>query len=88
MGALYKRGTRYWIKYYVNGRAVREGAGTDDREQARRMLKGREGAAATGAPIPPRLDRISYEELAGDLCTFYRTTGGVACLRSRIGSPT
>ena len=75
MGQLYKRGARWWIKYYVNGRPVRESTGTDDKEQARRMLKGREGAAATGAPIPPRLDRISYDELAEDLRTFYRTTG-------------
>ncbi len=75
MGQLYKRGARWWIKYYVNGRPVRESTGTDGKEQARRMLKGREGAAATGAPIPPRLDRISYDELADDLRTFYRTIG-------------
>jgi hypothetical protein len=50
MGALYKRGNRYWIKYYVNGRPVRESTSTDDKVQAKRMLKGREGAVATGAP--------------------------------------
>jgi hypothetical protein len=75
MGALYKRGTRYWIKYYVNGRPVRESTGTDDKEQAKRMLKGREGAVAIGAPVPPRLDKILYDELAEDLRTFYQTTG-------------
>lgn len=75
MGQLYKRGARWWIKYYANGRPIRESTGTDDRELAKRMLKGREGATATGAPIAPRLDRIKYDELGEDLRNFYRTTG-------------
>lgn len=32
MGQLSKRGTGWWIKYYVNGRPVRESTGADDRE--------------------------------------------------------
>jgi len=75
MGSVYKQGTRYWIKYYLDGRPVRESTRTDDKEQAKRLLKGREGAAALGAPIPPRLDKITYDELAKDLRMFYETTG-------------
>jgi integrase len=65
----------WWMKYYVNGRARRESTGTAKESEARRALKLREGAAATGAPLPPRLDRILYDELAADLKEHYRTTG-------------
>ena len=87
MGYLYQRklksGERsriWWAKYYVNGRPVRESTGVaSDTEapptEAKRFLKLREGAVATGAPLPPRADRILYDELREDLLTFYRTTG-------------
>ena len=38
-------------------------------------MKLREGAVASGAPIPPRIDRIFYDELAADLRQHYGTTG-------------
>jgi len=75
MGHLYQRGRIWWVKYYVNGRPVRESTGTGKEKEAERFLKTREGAAATGTPIPPRLDRILYDELAQDLKQFYQTTG-------------
>jgi integrase len=65
----------WWCKYYVNGGAVRESTKCEREQDARRFLKLREGAVAAGAPIPPRVDRILYDELAEDLRTFYRTTG-------------
>lgn len=80
MGSLYrptlksgKPGAIYWVKYYVNGRAIRESTRTDDKEAAKRLLKTKEGVAATGAPILPRIDRIRYEEVAEDLRTHYKT---------------
>ncbi len=60
MGYLYrpklKSGERseiWWVKYYVNGRPVRESSGVsaDTKtapEGARRLLKEREGRVATG----------------------------------------
>ena len=82
MGYLYrpklrsgKLSGKWWVKYYVNGRPVRESTGTEKESQARRFLKLLEGAVATGAPIPSRLDRILYDELAKDLCLHYETTG-------------
>jgi integrase len=70
-----QRSTVWWVKYYVNGRVVRESTKTDDKEAAKRTLKLREGAAATGQPIVPRLDRIRYDEIAEDLRRHYETTG-------------
>ena len=36
------------VKYYANGRAVRESTGTAKEQEARRFLKAREGLVATG----------------------------------------
>jgi len=60
MGSLYKQaGSRiWWVKYHVHGRPVRESTGTADEQEARRILKTREGHAASGQPLMPRLDRI------------------------------
>ena len=75
MGQLYQRGRIYWVKYYVDGRPVRESTGCERETDARRFMRTREGAVAAGAPIPPRLDRIPYDELAADLVAYYETTG-------------
>jgi len=77
MGCLYRRkdSKYYWAKWYENGRPIQESTGATTRREAERFLKLREGAVAKGAPIPPRLDRIPYEELAQDLRQHYVTTG-------------
>jgi integrase len=75
MGSLYKRGDIWWVKYYWNGRPIRESTGTEKETEARRMLKEREGRVATGQPILPRVDRIQYGEAAKDLRQHYKTTG-------------
>jgi hypothetical protein len=77
MGSLYRRPNSacWWAKYYVSGRAVRVSTGTEKRKEAEAFLKRREGAVVNGAPIPPRADRIRYEEIADDLRVYYETTG-------------
>lgn len=82
MGSLYQQkgrdgtpGRIWWVKWYQHGRPVRESTGTDDKEQAKQFLKGREGRVALGQPILPRADRIRYEEIAGDLRQHYAATG-------------
>ena len=72
---LLRESSVYWCKYHVNGRPVRESTKCGRLEDARRFLKEREGRVAAGAPIPPRIDRIRYEELAADLRRHYETTG-------------
>jgi integrase len=82
MGFLYKQKSRdgtpgqiWWVKYYRDGRPIRESTGTTSESAARRFLKEREGRVATGQPILPRADRIRYEEVAQDLRRHYETTG-------------
>ena len=75
MGMIYKRGTIWWVKYYVNGRPVRESTGTDKVLEAKKMLKERDWKAVTGQPIIMRADRIRYETIAEDLRRHYETSG-------------
>jgi hypothetical protein len=65
----------WWIKYYVNGKAVRESTETEKETEAKRFLKTKEGKAATGEPILPRLNRVLYGEAAADIRLHYQTTG-------------
>jgi hypothetical protein len=45
------------------------------RKEAERFLKDREGRSAIGLQPLPRMDRITYGELARDLRLHYETTG-------------
>ena len=78
MGSLYKRtfttadGTirerpTWWLKYYQNGRAIRESTGTTKETVARRMLRLREGDVERGIPVNPKLGRLTFEEAAADI---------------------
>jgi integrase len=75
MGMIYKRGEIFWIKYYCAGRPIRESTGTTKQKDAERFLKNREGRSAAGLQPLPRVDRITYDELARDLRLHYETTG-------------
>jgi integrase len=64
----------YWISYNgSDGRRVRESTRTTDKEAAKRLLKDREGRAARGEVLLPRVDRITYDEARADLIKFYKT---------------
>ena len=65
----------WWVKYYLNGTAVRESTETEKETEAKRFLKTKEGDAATGRPVLPRVDRTLYDEAVADLRTHYKTTG-------------
>ena len=75
MGHLYRRGQTFWVKYYLNGRPIRESTGTTKEKEAKNFLKGREGRVAAGQPVMPRADRIRYEETVTDLRRHYEATG-------------
>lgn len=80
MGQLYRRGRTWWVKYYLNGRPIRESThvvsnGDKPPQAAKTFLKGREGQAAAGLPLLPRADRVRYDEAVKDLRERYETTG-------------
>jgi len=74
-GHLYLRGSTWWMKFYVNGRPVYESTGLAKEQQAQRVLNERLGRIAIGAPMLPRLDRITYVEVAKDLREYYASSG-------------
>lgn len=90
MGSLHKRKQKLtdgtvrelptvWIKYYQNGRVVRESTGTTKETVARRMLRAREGDVEHGIPITPKMGHITFEEASKVLLEDYQVNGKKSC---------
>ena len=75
MGMTYKRGTVWWVKYYRNGRPIRESSHSGKESDAINLLKLREGDIAHGLAVNPKLNRIRFDEAAEDLKTEYAVNG-------------
>jgi hypothetical protein len=75
MGMMYQRGAVWWVKYYRNGRPMRESSGSTKESDAIQLLKIREGDIAHGLPVNPKLNRIRFDEAAEDLKTEYAVNG-------------
>jgi integrase len=83
MGMLYRRKKRdpatgllaeqgpWWMKYYRDGRAFFEGTGTEDKTEARRKLKEREGQVARGLHHGPQTERTRFEDLVAGIRQDY-----------------
>jgi integrase len=75
MGSLYKRGNVWWMKYYQNGRPIRESTETEKQTEAKRLLKLREGQVAQGKRVIPRAERLRFEDLAAGFLADYQING-------------
>lgn len=75
MGQIRKRGKTYWIRYYRNGQRFEESARTAVYDDARDLLKTREGDIAKGLPVSAKMGRLKFDEAAADLVTDYRING-------------
>ena len=62
MGCIYKRGRIYWIKYSRSGRGYYESSGSKKHEDAKRLLRLREGDIERGVAVTPRIGRMRFEE--------------------------
>jgi integrase len=71
MGSIYRRGQTWWIKYYRNGRAMRESSESSREADAKKLLAIREGDIARGLPVSPRQARITIAELLEDVKADY-----------------
>jgi integrase len=78
MGCIYKRGKKYWIKYYRYGKQYAESSQSDKKAVAERLLKLREGEIAQGKMPSVCFDRIIFDELMEDFLTDYQ----INCKRS------
>ena len=72
MGMIYQRGEVFWIKYYRNGKPYRESSKSTKEQDAKRLLKKREGEIANGRLPGIYFDRIRFEEIAEDFLKDYR----------------
>jgi integrase len=65
-----------WLKYRdALGVLRRESSETTKEQEARRLLKQREGAAVEGRVVVPRVDRVTIAELAENLKADYKANG-------------
>jgi integrase len=74
-GSYYKRGSVWWVKWYRNGRPVRESTESTKESAAKDLLNRRLGAVAEGRPISLRAEKVRVGELLDDLLTEYRVNG-------------
>ena len=91
MGSIYKRKWKdkngdvhesdvWWIKYYKDGKPIRESTESHKETEAKKLLKKREGDAVSGLPSMSQFKKLQFSELLNDLETDYainglRTTG-------------
>lgn len=72
MGSIYKRGNVWWVKYHRQGRPLYESSGSAVHEDAKNLLKLREGDIARGVPVTPQVNRCTIDELLADVVTDYK----------------
>src|SRR5229473_3431186 len=65
----------WWIKYQVGGRPQCVSSHSERKEDAKRLLKTREGDVVRGVPITASTSRVSFEDAAADLISEYKTNG-------------
>jgi len=83
---IYKRGSKYWIKYYRNGKPYREAAKTDKEGVAKNLLKMREGQIAEGKFPGLRVEKILYDELERDFLNDYEINGRKSQERAKVSA--
>jgi hypothetical protein len=65
-----------WLKYRdALGVLRRESSGTEKEQEARRVLRRKEGAAEAGRVEAPRADKVTVAQLAEDLKADYKANG-------------
>jgi integrase len=75
MGQIRKRGAFYQIRYYRNGQRIEESTGFTNYDEARDLLKKREGAIADGVPITAKSTRLTFDDAVKDVINDYAING-------------
>ena len=92
MGCIYKQkyklkdGTTkecrfWWITYYRNGKEFFESSKSVKEADAKRLLRLREGQIAEGKFPGLKVEKVSFEELSGDLIRDYQINGKRSLIR-------
>jgi len=72
MGMIYKRGDIWWIKYYQNGKSIRESSKSKSKMVADKFLKRREGEIAQGQLPGVYFEKTTFDQLADGIIQDYR----------------
>src|SRR5579864_82809 len=74
MGTVYRQpGRRMWmLKYFRNGRPIYESSGTDDKTQAKKVLRNRETDIDRGVPVTGKVGRLRFDEAIADVVNDYK----------------
>jgi integrase len=64
-----------WVKYRRAGKTYYESSDSTRKGDAIDLLRRRDGKIAEGAPITPKIGRLTFNEAAGDLLNDYRVNG-------------
>ena len=77
MGSIFRRKEDgpWYIQYYLRGKCVQESSRSKKKTVAKRLLAQRESELENGKPQRPRLNRVTFNELAEDLLQDYRLNG-------------
>jgi integrase len=75
VGEVRKRGKYYQLRYYRNGRRLEESTKHTKYDDARELLKQREGDISKGVPVSPRTGKFRFKDAAQDLETEYAING-------------
>jgi integrase len=71
MGQIRKRGKVYWIRYYSAGRRIEESTGTSKYDDARDLLRTREGDISKGVPVTAASTKLTFDVAAADVVVDY-----------------
>ena len=69
MGQIRKRGDYYQICYYRNGQRMEESTGFTKWEEARDLLRDREGDISKGVPLTAKSTRLTFDDAAAVAAT-------------------
>jgi len=67
-----REGAKWWIKYFHNGKDIRESSGSAKKTDAERLLKQREGEIVERRFRGLQMEKVTFEELMDDLIREYR----------------
>jgi integrase len=71
MGQIRKRGKFYQIRYYRGGQRIEESTGFTKYDEARTLLKDREGDISKGVPITAKSTRHTFDDAVQDVINDY-----------------
>ena len=75
MGGIYQRGGVWWVRYSHRGRLYRESSRSRKETDATKLLKKRMGEIGQGRLIGPSEEKVTFDEMAQDLCSDYKVNG-------------